>query len=410
MNEALKAVKAVKAVTNVKENENTSISKGADELVVKDVDLFGDMVMVAQDKDGVIWVGVRWLCEGLGLSEGQVKSERKKIKEDLVVSKGGRNLVLPTNGGSQDALCLQLDYIPLWLAKISITPNMKENNPELVDKLVKYQLKAKDVLAAAFLPESVSGSFDNAYNQQINSGQLHFTNIPHTLEYNNEPVITTTELAKHYRTSSQSILNAFYRHENYFDKEIHYFLLEANEGMKFRKENGLNPYTKLYLWTKKGSIMFTKIINNEIGWNQYKRILDILMDKINGCENVSGVGKGTLNTDIDSSRQLPDNTGRFLLQDKWYLKNAYKIERICKALGMDKKEFYHMVINKVQEKYNMKSIENEYKDRNGTAPEYAMDIIDCFSELSEIADNVLTEYMLLIVDNFSLLKKIASAK
>lgn len=29
---------------------------------------------------------------------------------------------------------------------------MKENNPELVDKLVKYQLKAKDVLAAAFIP------------------------------------------------------------------------------------------------------------------------------------------------------------------------------------------------------------------------------------------------------------------
>ena len=28
---------------------------------------------------------------------------------------------------------------------------MKENNPELVDKLVKYQLKAKDILAKAFL-------------------------------------------------------------------------------------------------------------------------------------------------------------------------------------------------------------------------------------------------------------------
>ena len=30
---------------------------------------------------------------------------------------------------------------------------MKENNPELVDKLVQYQLKAKDILAEAFLPK-----------------------------------------------------------------------------------------------------------------------------------------------------------------------------------------------------------------------------------------------------------------
>ena len=38
------------------------------------------------------------------------------------------------------------------VCKISITPTMRENNPELVEKLVNYQLKAKDVLAAAFLP------------------------------------------------------------------------------------------------------------------------------------------------------------------------------------------------------------------------------------------------------------------
>ena len=40
------------------------------------------------------------------------------------------------------------------VCKISITPTMRENNPELVEKLVNYQIKAKDVLAAAFLPSS----------------------------------------------------------------------------------------------------------------------------------------------------------------------------------------------------------------------------------------------------------------
>lgn len=124
------------------------------DLIVKNVDVFGDTVIATQDENGVIWAGVRWMCDGIGLSRGQMNNEVTKVKEDLVLSKGARNFILPTKGGKQEALCLQLDYIPLWLAKISITPSMKENNPELVDKLVKYQLQAKDVLAKAFLSKT----------------------------------------------------------------------------------------------------------------------------------------------------------------------------------------------------------------------------------------------------------------
>lgn len=71
----------------------------------------------------------------------------------MVLGKGARNLVLPTRGGKQEVLCLRHDFVPLWIAKITVTPAMKENTPELVNKLVQYQLKAKDVLADAFLPK-----------------------------------------------------------------------------------------------------------------------------------------------------------------------------------------------------------------------------------------------------------------
>lgn len=128
------------------------------ELTVKQVDLFGDTIMAAQDKDGNIWAGVKWLCEGLGLSEGQTKSERKKIQEDMVLSEGTKFHPLGNSNAGKDVLCLNIDFIPLWLAKISITPSMKENNPELVDKLVKYQLKAKDVLAEAFIQKPKSSA------------------------------------------------------------------------------------------------------------------------------------------------------------------------------------------------------------------------------------------------------------
>ena len=41
------------------------------DLVVKKVDLCGDAIMAAQDKDGQVWAGVKWLCDGLGLTEDQ---------------------------------------------------------------------------------------------------------------------------------------------------------------------------------------------------------------------------------------------------------------------------------------------------------------------------------------------------
>lgn len=121
-------------------------------LLVKNVEFNGAMLRAAQ-VENIIWVGVKWICDGLGLSEDRGKYERKKIQKDLVLNKGVKFYPLGTDNANSDVLCLMLDYLPLWLAKISITPTMKRENPELADKLIEYQLKAKDVLAEAFLPK-----------------------------------------------------------------------------------------------------------------------------------------------------------------------------------------------------------------------------------------------------------------
>lgn len=121
------------------------------ELAIKDVEFNGAILRAAQDMENIIWVGVAGVCQGLGLTKGQMQNERKKIQTDEVLSQGERNFVLPTEGGNQESLCIKLDFLPLWLAKISITPTMKRENPQLVENLITYQLKAKDVLAEAFL-------------------------------------------------------------------------------------------------------------------------------------------------------------------------------------------------------------------------------------------------------------------
>ena len=129
------------------------------ELEIKRVPFMGAELMAARDTDGQIWAGVRWMCDGIGLSKGQMQNERTRIHNDKVLSQGERNLVLPTRGGNQETLCLKLDFVPLWLAKISITPSMEDETPELADRLEQYQLRAKDTLAEAFLPAAANPNF-----------------------------------------------------------------------------------------------------------------------------------------------------------------------------------------------------------------------------------------------------------
>lgn len=124
-------------------------------LTVKAVPFMGNELMAARDEDtGKIYAGVSYICKGIGLTEKQKDNEVSKIQKDLVLRKGEKKLPLKFEGQVREIQCIEIDFIPLWLAKISITPAMQRERPEAADKLVQYQLKTQKVLAAAFLPRA----------------------------------------------------------------------------------------------------------------------------------------------------------------------------------------------------------------------------------------------------------------
>lgn len=125
-------------------------------LMVKPVDVLGDTIMAAKDEKNVIWVGINSFCQGLDMDKKQRDWQVEKIKQDKTLSKGCRLLPAGVFDVANEVYALRLDFVPIWLAKISITKRMEKDNPDLADKLLEYQLKAKDILAAAFLPKQES--------------------------------------------------------------------------------------------------------------------------------------------------------------------------------------------------------------------------------------------------------------
>ena len=160
-------------------------------LAIKDVEFNGAIIRAAQDLNNIIWIGVRWICEGIGFNDDRIKYERKKIQKDLVLSQGVKFFPLGSGNSNSEVLCLMLDYLPLWLAKISITPTMQKENPILVEKLIEYQLKAKDVLAAAFF----SKKEDIIPAEKSNMIQLQFPDVP---DYTNDFVTINNKIDKLY--------------------------------------------------------------------------------------------------------------------------------------------------------------------------------------------------------------------
>lgn len=123
-----------------------------DELVVKEVDFLGDTLVAAKDRYGKIWAGVSYFCRGLGMSKAQKDTQVERVQSDNLLMKGAGKFPAGVFDEHNETVALRIDFVPMWLATISITQSMKKKNPKMAEKLLEYQLKAKDVLAEAFLP------------------------------------------------------------------------------------------------------------------------------------------------------------------------------------------------------------------------------------------------------------------
>jgi phage antirepressor YoqD-like protein len=133
------------------------------QLTVKEVNFNGAELLAAQHNNGKIYVGVSWICQGIGFDKSQKDAQVQKVQSDLVLSRGCLKFQAGVFDPNNDVLAIELDYLPLWLAKISITPSMQTKHPELVDKLIEYQFKAKDVLSKAFIQETQVNSLVEDY-------------------------------------------------------------------------------------------------------------------------------------------------------------------------------------------------------------------------------------------------------
>lgn len=131
-------------------------------LQVTDFNFYGDNLIALKDNaTGEIYTAINSVLKGIGfIDRDQIRKRRDKWINDPVISKGVVKFNIPmqevvtkndTTLLDKETYCISQHKLPIALAKINITPKMKQTQPELASKLELYQDKCADVLASVFI-------------------------------------------------------------------------------------------------------------------------------------------------------------------------------------------------------------------------------------------------------------------
>lgn len=114
------------------------------------------------NRDSKPYVAIRPICDALFLDWS---SQHKRLLRNPVLSKGMVIMTTPSNGDSQDAVCLPLSMLNGWLFGINAN---RVKNPEIRQKLIEYQFECYDALNNYWNGKAVTSRTSNISGDLIN--------------------------------------------------------------------------------------------------------------------------------------------------------------------------------------------------------------------------------------------------
>lgn len=204
-------------------------------------------------------------------------------------------------------------------------------------------------------------------------------------EYNGQRVVTFKDIdTVHQRTDGTARRN-FRQNKKHFIEGEDYVIVHRNNSMdEIRPLDLPIPPKGITLITESGYLMLVKSFNDDLSWKVQRRLVNSYFNAKEQqvtCEEVEKEADADIDL-IEEKPQVPLIKG-------WHNRNKGRLARIQRRTGFTLTRIYHCILKNVGEKYNLKEANNMYKKCTGKEPEYAMDIIEYFPELSEAADRYL---------------------
>lgn len=101
------------------------------------------------------------------------------------------------------------------------------------------------------------------------------------MNWNDQRVLTTPQLAEVYRTDPNNVYVNFKRNKDKFEEGVHYISLSGQELKAFKRflteskvpwADALKYAPQLYLWTHRGASRHCKMLDTDKAWEQFDRL------------------------------------------------------------------------------------------------------------------------------------------
>lgn len=201
-------------------------------------------------------------------------------------------------------------------------------------------------------------------------------------EHKGQRVVTFKDVDNVHQRKKGTSRNTFNRNKKHFVEGVDYIILkpEKQSEADYVRLTYI-PQKGVTLLTESGYLMIVKTFNDDLAW-------DVQRQLVNAYFNGKNVAVKQLLTQEPGPKYITSDT-QIRCNPIWYERNKRRIGRICDRLGISTSKLFHEILKYLGEGFDLEYANYMYEKEKGVPPEYAMDVVNYFTQLSKKADSFL---------------------
>lgn len=199
-------------------------------------------------------------------------------------------------------------------------------------------------------------------------------------EYNGQRVVTFKDIDTAHHNKDGITRRSFSRNKKHFIEGEDYFVLnKANSnGTNCPIRNITIPNKGITVLTESGYLLIAKSFTDDLSWEVQRQLV-----------NAYFKAKAQSQTAV-APAQVEDakyNTSNTLVPKvkSWYIRNRSNLEWVAYKTNCKLSYVCHRLLKRIGEEYDLEAAKKIYEEETGYAPQYPLDIVDYFPQLSAMA-------------------------
>lgn len=194
-------------------------------------------------------------------------------------------------------------------------------------------------------------------------------------EYNGQRVVTFKDIDTVHQRPDGTASRNFRKNKKHFIDGVDYIRRNSSEA---KEEYGIIAPNGIILMTESGYLMIVKSFNDDLSW-QVQRSLVNAYFKAKAQPQTAVAPVQAEDTKYNTSNTLVPKV------KSWYIRNRSNLEWVAYKTNCKLSYVCHRLLRRIGEEYDLEAAKKIYEEETGHSPQYPLDVVDYFPQLSAMA-------------------------